>query len=182
MAFMQIIEFRTSDIDRGRKINDEWWRATEGKRTVRRELLARDRSDPSRCFAVVFFDSYESAMENSDLPETKASAEQYRKMSMGRRYSTTWTSLRTGPRSAGHANPAQSRGAPAGRTPTHRADGRRYDRSGLDCCGYPCAPRPAVFQSRHARATLTTLLQQEGFIDAPADARRRHVPGRAAYR
>jgi hypothetical protein len=30
---------------------------------------------------VVFFDSYESAMENSDLPETKASAEQYRKMS-----------------------------------------------------------------------------------------------------
>ena len=30
MAFMQIIEFRTSDIDRGRQINDQWWRATEG--------------------------------------------------------------------------------------------------------------------------------------------------------
>jgi hypothetical protein len=83
MAFMQIIEFRTSDIDRGRQINEKWWRATEGKRTVRRELLARDRSDPSRCFALVFFDSYESAMENSDLPETRASAEQYRKMSDG---------------------------------------------------------------------------------------------------
>ena len=55
MAFVQIIEFRTSDIDRARRVNDEWWRATEGKRTVRRELLARDRSDASRCFAVAEF-------------------------------------------------------------------------------------------------------------------------------
>jgi hypothetical protein len=47
----------------------------------RRELLARDHSDPGRCFAVVFFDSYESAMENSNLPETQASAEQFAKMS-----------------------------------------------------------------------------------------------------
>jgi len=83
MAFVQIIEFRTTDIDRARQVNDEWWRATEGKRTVRRELLAHDRSDPSRWFAVVFFDSFESAMENSDLPETQASALEYRKMSDG---------------------------------------------------------------------------------------------------
>jgi hypothetical protein len=83
MAFMQIIEFRTTDIDRARRINDDWWRATEGKRTVRRELLAHDRSDPSRFFAVVFFDSFESAMENSDMPETQASAQEYRKMSDG---------------------------------------------------------------------------------------------------
>jgi len=47
MAFVQIIEFRTTDIERARQINDEWWRATEGKRTVRRELLACDHSDPS---------------------------------------------------------------------------------------------------------------------------------------
>jgi O-phosphoseryl-tRNA(Cys) synthetase len=83
MAFVQIIEFRTSDIDRARQVDEEWWRATEGKRTVRREVLARDRSDPSRCFAMVFFDSYESAMENSALPETLAAAEQYAKMSDG---------------------------------------------------------------------------------------------------
>ena len=81
MAFMQIIEFRTTDIDSARRVNDEWWRATEGKRTVRRELLAHDRSDPSRFFAVVFFDSFESAMENSGLPDTQAAAEQYAKMS-----------------------------------------------------------------------------------------------------
>ena len=31
----------------------------------------------------MFFDSYESAMENSALPETQATAEQYSKMSDG---------------------------------------------------------------------------------------------------
>jgi hypothetical protein len=50
---------------------------------VRREVVARDRSDPSRYFALVFFDSYESAMENSGLPETQATAEQYAKLSDG---------------------------------------------------------------------------------------------------
>jgi hypothetical protein len=81
MTFMQIVEFRTSDIESFRQVNDEWWKATEGKRTVRRELFARDHSDPSRCYAVVFFDSYESAMENSNLPETQASAERFSTMS-----------------------------------------------------------------------------------------------------
>jgi hypothetical protein len=38
---------------------------------------------PSRWFAVVFFDSFESAMKNSDLPETQASALEYQKMSDG---------------------------------------------------------------------------------------------------
>jgi hypothetical protein len=83
MAFVQIIEFRTSDIEGVRRIDEEWRRGTEGRRTVRRELLARDHSDPDRYFAVVFFDSYESAMANSSLPETKASAEQYMKVSDG---------------------------------------------------------------------------------------------------
>ena len=80
MSFIQVIEFRTSDIDAVRQANDDWRRATEGKRTARRELLVRDRSDPSRYFAIVFFDSYESAMENSGMPETKAASEQYMKV------------------------------------------------------------------------------------------------------
>ena len=83
MSFVQIIEFKTHDIGPMRATNDSWTKATEGKRTVRRELLAHDRSDPSRFFAVVFFDSFESAMENSDLPETQASAQEYRRMSDG---------------------------------------------------------------------------------------------------
>ena len=67
---MQLIEFRTSDIEGVRAIDDEWRQVTEGKRTARRELLARDHNDPDRYFAVVYFDSYDSAMENSALPET----------------------------------------------------------------------------------------------------------------
>jgi hypothetical protein len=81
--FMQIIEFRTADIEKARQVDEQWRRATEGKRTVRREMLARDHSDPDRYFAVVFFDSYESAMENSSLPETKAAADEYMKLSDG---------------------------------------------------------------------------------------------------
>lgn len=83
MAFVQIIEFKTSDIDGLRKVDDEWERATEGKRTARREILARDRNDPNHYYTIVFFDSYESAMENSNLPETQAAAEQYAALADG---------------------------------------------------------------------------------------------------
>jgi hypothetical protein len=83
MAFVQLIEFRAADVEEVRRIDDQWRRATEGKRTARRELLAQDHSDPGRYFAVVFFDSYESAMENSSLPETQAAAEQYQKATTG---------------------------------------------------------------------------------------------------
>jgi hypothetical protein len=77
MTFIQIIELRTQDIQGIRKTADQYRQATEGKRTIRRELLTRDRNDPGRYFAIVFFDSHESAMENSGLPETQASAEQF---------------------------------------------------------------------------------------------------------
>ena len=74
MAFIQIIEYRTSLPDKVNQLQDEYDRATEGKRTVRRSILTRDRTDPERYLAIVFFDSYESAMENSGLPETQAVA------------------------------------------------------------------------------------------------------------
>ena len=83
MAFVQIIEFRTSNIEPTRQINEQWRQATAGKRTVRRELLARDHSDPSRYFAIAFFDSYEAATQNSSLPETKAAAAQHMQTSKG---------------------------------------------------------------------------------------------------
>jgi hypothetical protein len=47
------------------------------KRTVRREILTRDRNQPNRYLAVVFFDSHDSAMQNSKLPETQEFAGQY---------------------------------------------------------------------------------------------------------
>lgn len=83
MAFVQLIDFRTTDIEALKKANDQWREATEGKRTARRELVTRDRSDPDHYVAIVFFDSYESAMQNSALPETQAAAEQYQKLSDG---------------------------------------------------------------------------------------------------
>jgi hypothetical protein len=70
MAFIQVVEFRTSEIDQIRALEDEWERATEGTRTARRSILTRDRNDPDRYLVLVFFDSYESAMENSNLPAT----------------------------------------------------------------------------------------------------------------
>jgi quinol monooxygenase YgiN len=83
MAFVQIIEFRTNDIEGLRAAEAEWERATEGKRTARRQILARDRDDPGRHLAIVFFDSYESAMQNSEMPETKAVAEKMMALSEG---------------------------------------------------------------------------------------------------
>jgi hypothetical protein len=70
MAFIQIIECRTSKVDELAALEDEYEKATEGKRTLRRSIITRDRNDPDRYLILAFFDSYESAMVNSNLPET----------------------------------------------------------------------------------------------------------------
>jgi hypothetical protein len=77
MAFIQIIEARTSDIDRLRALEADWEAATEGRRTTRRSIVTQDRNEPDRYLVIVFFDSYESAMENSNLPETQQFAERW---------------------------------------------------------------------------------------------------------
>ncbi len=77
MAFVQIVEFRTSKPEEIWAIEDEWARATEGRRTLRRLIMVRDRGDAERYVLLAFFDSYESAMENSSLPETSASAQRF---------------------------------------------------------------------------------------------------------
>jgi hypothetical protein len=71
MEFLQIIEIKTSKFEELSALDLNWRKATEGKRTLRREIVARDRSDPDRYIVFAFFDSYESAMENSNLPETQ---------------------------------------------------------------------------------------------------------------
>jgi len=83
MGFIQIIDFRTNDFEAIMKSHEDWLAATEGKRTIRRDILARDRNDPSHYVALAFFDSYESAMENSALPGTQASAAQFAAVSEG---------------------------------------------------------------------------------------------------
>lgn len=75
MAFIQIIESRTKNFDELQKLSDEFFAATEGKRTLQKSIITRDRNDPDRYLILAFFDSYDAAMENSNLPETTAFAE-----------------------------------------------------------------------------------------------------------
>ena len=70
MAFIQIIEFRTSRFDEGRPHVEEYLAKTEGRRTACRLVLCRDRDDANHYVNIVYFYLYESAVENSNLPET----------------------------------------------------------------------------------------------------------------
>ena len=70
MSFMQIIEFRTSKIDEVLALGDQWEAAAGAGRKARRRAVCADRDNPGRYFNLVFFDSYEDAMENSKLPVT----------------------------------------------------------------------------------------------------------------
>ncbi len=71
MAFVQIIEFQTSKFDEMQKLGEQWEAAAGQDRTARRRILCQDRDQPGRYFNLVFFDSYESAMENSNQPATQ---------------------------------------------------------------------------------------------------------------
>lgn len=76
MSFVQIIDLHTKNVDKIQDLEREWEKATEGKRTLRRSIVGRDRNDPDHYLVLAFFDSYESAMENSNLPETSAFGQQ----------------------------------------------------------------------------------------------------------
>ncbi len=71
MAFVQIIEFRTSKIDEMQALSEEWEANAGEDSRARRRVLGQDRDDPGRFLNIVFFDSYEAAMENSQLPVTR---------------------------------------------------------------------------------------------------------------
>jgi hypothetical protein len=71
MAFIQVIECRTSRFEEMERIGNEWEAAAGDQRKAVRRILCRDRNDESHLFNIVFFDSYEEAMENSALPVTQ---------------------------------------------------------------------------------------------------------------
>ena len=71
MSFVQIIEFRTSKIDEIEQVGSEWEAAAGADRKARRRVLCQDRDNAGRFFNIVFFDSYEDAMENSNLAVTQ---------------------------------------------------------------------------------------------------------------
>jgi quinol monooxygenase YgiN len=70
MKFVQIIEFKTSDIEAVDRTLDEFLAKTEGVRTSTRATVAQDRDNAGTYLNIVEFPSYEAAMENSNLPGT----------------------------------------------------------------------------------------------------------------
>ena len=70
-GFVQIIEFRTAKMAEMQQLGDEWEAAAAESSNARRRVLCQDRDQPGRFFNVVFFDSYDEAMENSNLPVTQ---------------------------------------------------------------------------------------------------------------
>jgi hypothetical protein len=83
VKFVQIMEFKTSRYDELQQAEDEWLAATEGKRTLARELTCRDRDYPGTYISIIEFPSYEAAMKNNDLPETQQIAEKMAKLCDG---------------------------------------------------------------------------------------------------
>ena len=83
MKFVQTIEFTTSRMDEMDKLEAEWRTATEGRRTVLRDMKTRDRDKPNTYVLIVEFDSYEDAMKNNDMPETEKIAEGMAKLADG---------------------------------------------------------------------------------------------------
>ncbi len=74
MAFIQLVEFTTTNTDQIRQLGEQFRRDTEGKRTNLRSMICADRDIPNRYVVVAEFPSYEEAMVNSELPETQAFA------------------------------------------------------------------------------------------------------------
>jgi hypothetical protein len=68
---VQNIEFRTKHKDEMESIADKLLPQRGPDWTARRGVVCEDSDDRGRLFQVVFFDSYESAMQNSNLPITQ---------------------------------------------------------------------------------------------------------------
>ncbi len=70
MAFLQLMTFDTSNYDEIQKLSEEYEASIGDKSTVQHFYVGRDRENPERHVIAVLFESYEKAMENSNLPET----------------------------------------------------------------------------------------------------------------
>lgn len=80
MTFVQLMEYTTTRQDEVRRVTEEWESATSGKRTARRVVMSTRHDQPDRYCVLVFFDSYDAAMENSRLPETDQFATRLREL------------------------------------------------------------------------------------------------------
>ncbi|MDQ4011017.1 MAG: hypothetical protein M3228_10060 [Actinomycetota bacterium] len=87
-GFMQIIEYRTSRIDEVQAlINKRRAQLESGQQdpatAPTRAMMTADRDRPGYYLTIIEFDSYESAMENSNRPETGEMAAEMAKLCDG---------------------------------------------------------------------------------------------------
>jgi quinol monooxygenase YgiN len=82
-GFVQIIQYKTSNFDEMQKLSDKFREQTEGRRTVARVMVCRDRDNAGQFMTIAEFPSYEAAMKNNDLPETQEFAGEMMKLADG---------------------------------------------------------------------------------------------------
>jgi len=68
-AFVQLVEITTSRFDEMQKFNEEW-REQNPDRLLGWSIIGADRDTPGKYVAIVHFESYEVAMQNSNDPRT----------------------------------------------------------------------------------------------------------------
>ena len=79
-GFIQLIEVETHHIDDIEAMVDDYREQAGANATARRSTVATDKDRPNTYINIVEFDSYESAMANSQRPETAHFAEQLAKL------------------------------------------------------------------------------------------------------
>ena len=68
--FVQIMKLETTRFDEIQGLVQQWRDATEGQRTLRREIIARDEQYANQYVILAFFDSAADVAKNSALPMT----------------------------------------------------------------------------------------------------------------
>jgi len=80
---VQILRFKTTNLDAMLELDAKWTKATEGKRTATSIVRTLDRDKPETYLWIIEFPSYEAALRNNDLPETQEISQEMRKLSDG---------------------------------------------------------------------------------------------------
>ncbi|MGH4008162.1 MAG: hypothetical protein ACRDTH_08405 [Pseudonocardiaceae bacterium] len=82
-GFVQIVEFKTSRIGELQAFINESRSQMDAGSTAQRITATADRDRPGYYLSIIEFDSYESAMENSNRPETNEFSAQMAKLCDG---------------------------------------------------------------------------------------------------
>jgi hypothetical protein len=83
MEFVQVIKMSTSKYAELDAAHEEWLAATEGVRTVQREMVLVNRDKPGEYWIIVEFPSHDDAMKNNELPATATIAEKMGRLAEG---------------------------------------------------------------------------------------------------